>query len=95
VAKKQKVARQKANSGAREADSIHGMSISVAKNTNSDMLKDHTAAFVRGNAFFCDKLQKQTAATLGQFLLAQANSNASRSPSQEIAAGQVRRRNGS
>ena len=84
VAKKQKVTRQKANSSAVEANSIHRMSVSMAKNTNSDVLKDHMAMFIQDKDFFSDDLQKEIAANLGKSLLAQTSINASRT-SQDIA----------
>jgi hypothetical protein len=56
VAKKQKVARQKANSSTVEANSIHRMSVSMAQNTQSDILKDHMAMFVQGKEFFSPEL---------------------------------------
>jgi hypothetical protein len=87
VAKKQKITRQKANSRAVKANSIHCMSVSMSKNANSDMLKDHMAVFVQCKEFFSDELQKHVAATLGQSLLVQANSNASRPSQEQIAAG--------
>jgi hypothetical protein len=49
------------------------------------VLEDHLAALVQGKEFFRNELQKQTAATLGQLLLApQAKSNDASRPSQEI-----------
>ena len=84
VAKKQKVTRQKANSSAVEANSIHRMSVSMAKNTNSNVLKDHMAMFIQDKDFFSDDLQKEIAANLGKSLLVQTSINASRT-SQDIA----------
>ena len=84
LAKKQKVSRQKSNSSAVESNSIHCVSVSMAKNTNSDVLKDLMAVFVQGKDFFSDEPQKQIAANLGQSLLAQTNVNALHT-SQEIA----------
>jgi hypothetical protein len=71
VAKRQKVARQKANSSAVEANSIHCMSVSMAQSTQSDMLKDHMAMFVQGKDFFSSLLQSGIATNLGKALLLQ------------------------
>jgi ribosomal protein L22 len=60
------------------------MSVSMARNTNLDVLKDHMAVvFIQGKEFSSNELQQQMAATLGQSLLAQAESNASH-PGQEL-----------
>jgi hypothetical protein len=84
AAKKQKASRQKANSGAVEANSIHRMSVSMAKNTNSDMLTDNITVFLQGKEFFSDELQKEMAENLGQSLLAQTKIDTSRA-AEEIA----------
>jgi hypothetical protein len=77
VAKRQKVARQKANSSALEANSIHRMSVSMAQSTQSDMLKDHMAMFVQGKDFFSPLLQSEIARNLGKALLLQTEKNKS------------------
>jgi hypothetical protein len=50
--KEAKVAPQRANAGVVEANSIHRMSILMAKSTHLAMLTDHAATFAQGKECF-------------------------------------------